>query len=417
LANEQMDRIPVILAGLDCLGGVTTWMKQLRASLADHPRYDVRLLHVELPFNPPPPDFDLHARSIEHAREIIRGLAPAVVIPNYVWDLYLSACDPGIKCLAFCHSDSQDEYYRPLAWFEPLISQLIAVSPECRRGVIDRLSWRADDVTLLPYGVPVKSSLDRPYQTEPLRLIYAGRMAQFQKRVWDFVPLVEELTRSRIPFVFDVYGDGNELPGLKAAIEKACPHAPVNFRGRVSREALDEIWPRYDVFIQTSDFEGTSISMLEAMSHGVVPVVTAARSGVAGVIRHGENGFVVPVGDMAALARTLGALAADQPGLAAAGRAAHQTAKGYSLENYCGRFAEVLDRVVAGERTIDSVQTDGQLGGLAPHYRQDQTIAALRAENARLKTGGDETLWGTLIRRFHRPRSLQGAPSMLRKAS
>jgi glycosyltransferase involved in cell wall biosynthesis len=397
-----MNRIPVILAGLDCLGGVTTWMKQLRASLARHPRYDVRLMHIELPLNPPPPDFDLHAKSVDHAREIIRELAPAVVIPNYVWDLYLSACDPGVKCLAMCHSDSDEEYYRPLAWFEPLVSHIIAVSPECRRGVSEQLPRRAGDVTLLPYGVPVARTIKRGYQTRPLRLIYAGRMAQFQKRVWDFLPLVEQLTQAGTPFVFDIVGDGNELPGLQAAIEQSCPGAPVVFHGRAPREALDGIWPEHDVFIQTSDFEGTSISMLEAMSHGVVPVVTAARSGVAGVIRHGENGYVVPVGDMAAMARMLAELANSPARLAAAGRAAHQTARNYSLENYCARFVDVLDRVVATERTIDQVQTDGQLGGLAPLYRQDRAIAALRAENEQLQSELDATLWRTLQRRFGR---------------
>jgi glycosyltransferase involved in cell wall biosynthesis len=412
-----MNRIPVILAGLDCLGGVTTWMKQLRASLAGHPRYDVRLLHIELPLNPPPPDFDLHAKSVEHAREIIRSLAPAVVVPNYVWDLYLSACEPGVKCLAMCHSDSDEEYYRPLAWFEPLISHIIAVSPECQRGVSHHLPRRAGDVTRLPYGVPVARTLERDYQAQPLRLIYAGRMAQFQKRVWDFLPLVEELQRAGTPYVFDIVGDGNETPGLQAAIEQSCPGAPVVFHGRQPREALDGIWPVHDVFLQTSDFEGTSISMLEAMSHGVVPVVTAARSGVAGVIRHGENGFVVPVGDMAAMARVLGELAADPARLAAAGHAAHQTAQGYSLENYCTRFVEVLDRVVAAERTIDSVQTDGQLGGLAPLYRQNETIAALRAENARLQAELDATLWRTVKRQFDRARSRRGDQDAQRNAA
>lgn len=399
------------------MGGVTTWMKQLRASFANHPRYDVRLLHIELPLNPPPPDFDFHARNIEHAREIIRRLAPAVVVPNYVWDLYLSACDPGVKCLAICHCDSLDEYYRPLAWFDPLVSHIVAVSPECQRGVTDRLPSRAGDVTLLPYGVPVARSLSRHYQAQPLRLIYAGRMAQFQKRVWDFVPLVEQLTRAGTPFVFDIVGDGNETQGVKAAIERACPSAPVMFCGRVPRTSLDGIWPQHDVFIQTSDFEGTSISMLEAMSHGVVPVVSAARSGVAGVIRDGVNGYVVPVGDMTAMANVLAELAQSPARIAAAGRAAHRTAQEYSLENYCTQFVDVLDRVMAAERTIDSVQTDGQLGGLAPLFRQDQTIAALRAENSRLQAKLNAKLWGTLKRQFNRLRSGRFSSTTHREAA
>ncbi len=413
----HMSRIPVILAGLDCLSGVTTWMKQLRAALIDHPWYDVRLLHIELPYNPPPPDFDFHARSIEHAREIIRSLAPAVIVPNYVWDLYLAASDLGVKCLAMCHSDTEDEYYRPLGWFEPLASHFIAVSPECQERLAQRLPHRASDITLLPYGVPVAAKLGRRYETRPLRLIYAGRLEQVQKRVWDFLPLVGQLMQAGAPFVFDIIGTGGELPALRAAFEQAYPHAPVVFHGQVPRKELDEIWPQHDVFIQTSEFEGTSVSMLEAMSHGVVPVVTAARSGVAGVIRNDVNGFVVPVGDIATMADVLVDLVASPSRLEAVGREAHRSAQNFSLERYCARFVEVLDRVVAAERMIDHVRTDGLLGGLAPLYRQDRTIAALRAENVHLQAKVNAKLWGTIKRQFNRLRSSRFSATTHREAA
>ena len=54
------------------------------------------------------------------------------------------------------------------------------------------------------------------------------------------------------------------------------------------------------IVLSVSEFEGTSISMLEAMGQGVTPVVTDIASGVRDVIVAGENGWLVPMGDMPA---------------------------------------------------------------------------------------------------------------------
>lgn len=37
---------------------------------------------------------------------------------------------------------------------------------------------------------------------------------------------------------------------------------------------MDAFWKGQDVFVNVSEYEGTSLSMLEAMGYGCVPVVT-----------------------------------------------------------------------------------------------------------------------------------------------
>ena len=175
--------------------------------------------------------------------------------------------------------------------------------------------------------------LSRNYQTKPLRLIYAGRVTQPQKRVWDFIPLVENLLRARVPFVFDIVGEGDEFEPLEQMMRARVPAADVHFHPRVPHKEMAAKWLNHDIFVQVSDFEGTSVSMLEAMAHGAVPVVTAASSGIDGVINQEENGFVVPVGDMAAMAKVMARLASDETILPNAGRAAYQTAQAYAMES------------------------------------------------------------------------------------
>jgi hypothetical protein len=107
--------------------------------------------------------------------------------------------------------------------------------------------------------------------------------------------------------------------------------------------------------------------MLEAMAYGVVPAVTAASSGIEGVIDSGRNGFVVPVGDMEKMAQVLGRMATDQKLLESTGQAAHQAARRYSMDLYVDRFAEFLDGVVAAENV--SVQSRcGMFGHVHPLF-------------------------------------------------
>jgi hypothetical protein len=137
--------------------------------------------------------------------------------------------------------------------------------------------------------------------------------------------------------------------------------------------------------LQVSDFEGTSVSMLEAMAHGVVPVVTAASSGIAGVIQHGENGFVVPVGDMAAMAREVKRLAMDRSLLASASRASHETSQAYSIERHSERFVQILDQMLEEGKEVDLHGRYGMFGPTHPVFKQRQLILHQQQQISKLQ--------------------------------
>lgn len=390
-------KLPVILAGSNCLSGVTSWANHLRVGLADHPLYDVRHLVIG---DKPNGQFDICATSIEHALRLIRTLSPAIVVPNYMWSLFLSGLEPGIRCIGMCHADSVVEYYRPLSWYEPVITKFVAVSKECTERLSQCVTNRTEDIETLPYGVHVPKTLERDYQTRPLRLIYAGRVTQPQKRVWDFLPLVENLLRARVPFVFDIVGEGDEFEPLRQIMRARVPAADVHFHPRVSQDQMDAVWSSHDIFVQVSEFEGTSVSMLEAMARGTVPVVTAASSGIAGVINNEKNGFVVPVGDMAAMAETMGRLAKDPSLLQNAGRGAHQTARGYSMELYLEKFVRVLDEVSDFTKEVDLHKRYGYFSPNHPLFVQRDLMAQQMSQLQELQTRSAET--GTRQLKYNR---------------
>lgn len=99
----------------------------------------------------------------------------------------------------------------------------------------------------------------------------------------------------------DILGEGEERKRLEQKI------AAMGLRERIclpgySNDVYQEM-RKCSLFVSSSDYEGISNSMLEAMALGVPVICTDCPAGGAReVIRNGENGFLVPTGDRAAMA-------------------------------------------------------------------------------------------------------------------
>lgn len=66
----------------------------------------------------------------------------------------------------------------------------------------------------------------------------------------------------------------------------------------------------FDIFALSSDYEGFPYVLLEAMAEGL-PLVATRVGGTELAIREGENGFVVPIGDIQGFAQSLDLLLSD----------------------------------------------------------------------------------------------------------
>jgi glycosyltransferase involved in cell wall biosynthesis len=82
----------------------------------------------------------------------------------------------------------------------------------------------------------------------------------------------------------------------------------IRFAGILSNADVTRELQAHDALLLVSDYEGLPITVLEAMAAGCVPVVTALRSGIPELVRNGENGFTVEVGDIEAFAERLSTL-------------------------------------------------------------------------------------------------------------
>lgn len=105
-----------------------------------------------------------------------------------------------------------------------------------------------------------------------------------------------------------IVGDG-PLGGELEVLARQCG-AQVSFAGHVTHEQVSDEIRNARLFVLNSTYEGLPHIVLEAKAVGVA-VLASDAGGTPETIRHGENGWLVPVGDNTALAAGIRRLLGD----------------------------------------------------------------------------------------------------------
>lgn len=361
MREQDPNAVAFVLPDGLSLGGVTTWSLQMKKLLQERERPAYILRHrfarevdeyvaaeagsstIECSSRHLASDFESNVAKY-------RSILPAVIVPNWSPEAYsfcakLSRRDSArLRVIGYCHTD-EEQYYATLCRYEPIIHRFVAVSQVCAERLRGLLPHRAQDIVERAYGVEVPSRGRRPPlpADAPLRLLYAGRIVEKQKRVFDLVVLAEELMRRGVHFTMRIVGDGVDRSALIARWQRlpAAARERVSIEPAVSPGAMSELYHQSDVCVLTSAYEGTSIFMLEAMAHGCVPVVTQV-SGVAEVLTAGETGLAFPIGAMDEMAAGIARLASQRDWLQQAGARAHECSRQWSNESYADWFETLI---------------------------------------------------------------------------
>ncbi len=177
----------------------------------------------------------------------------------------------------------------------------------------------ADAAKSFPAGIRKKSVVisnplepqEEPYTGErEKRIVAVGRLSA-QKNHKMLLRAFASFAKSRGDYILVLYGQGELETELRAMAEELGMRRRVMFRG-FSSHVLADIRTAA-MYVLSSDYEGISNSMLEAMALGLPVIATDCPIGGSRMyIRDGVNGLLVPVGDEEALARAMERLA-DEP--------------------------------------------------------------------------------------------------------
>jgi glycosyltransferase involved in cell wall biosynthesis len=184
--------------------------------------------------------------------------------------------------------------------------RVLAPDASMKQDVRKNLGVDDRKVALVPNAIDL-SDVDREIPPSDLGIPPEARLILSVGRLESnkgFSLLVRALSRIPKDFLWVLVGDGPERGALEAEIEREGLHLHARLLGRVTDDELHALYERSDLFVHPTLYEGSSMVTLEAMAHRKA-VVASRVGGIPDKIVDGENGLLVPPGDVAALARAI----------------------------------------------------------------------------------------------------------------
>ena len=346
----------VIVTGTLQLGGSTTFVYNLTTELVK--RQVACLVISSEAEHPMANDFDrsnVEVMLCDERREIfedrvkrtlqrVREFKPDAVIANLApFEFEVLRYVPhGVFKIGVVHSD-EPNVYLTLNNYAPWMDAIVGVSASIVRR-LDKID-AFDQVPKhhLSCGVPMPKVLARQMQSSgSIRILYLGRLANEQKRVHLFPKIAAGLEKARIPFYWTIAGDGPDRTALQNRVTRSGLASHVQFLGAVNYAKIGALFENHDVFLLVSDYEGLPLSLLEAMGHGLVPVVSDLESGIREVV-DASSGILVPADDVNGYAQAIVHLHENRGELAAKSAGARNRVRtNFSVERMTDRWLSIL---------------------------------------------------------------------------
>jgi len=206
---------------------------------------------------------------------------------------------------------------------------VFCLSSEDREYLMRRFNLSQNKITrIYPAADPIYAAVakERNYARDD-RLLFAGTWRK-NKGIEDLVPAFAALAARHPELKLIVLGAGAPEATVRAAF-------PEEFRSRVlCRQTTSEVetaavFLAADIYLLPSLFEGTPLTLIEAMMSGL-PIVTTATCGMKDIVRDGKNGLLVPIRSPEAVVAAVERLINNSAFRARLGRAAQAEA----LEKY-----------------------------------------------------------------------------------
>ncbi len=255
---------------------------------------------------------------------------PCTIICNFPQQIFWSACivrrlyPDHVRVIAVHHSDDE-LYYHAYSLWQKEIDKCMVISSQIKNKLLF-LGMEGKKISYLKWKVVCEEYINRTWNKvlAPLQIGYAGRITVVSKRIDVLPELAVKLKEKNICCQINIAGSGEYEAILQQRVKDENIEKGIMFAGYIDREYLPDFWKNQDIMISCSEREGHSISQSEAMAAGAVPVITDV-SGARDDVTDGYNGFVVPVGDVDALADRICYLYYNRDELVRMGKCAHDT--------------------------------------------------------------------------------------------
>ncbi len=303
----------------------------------------------------------LEPRRFETARNYLKRIIalihdynPDVIINNIVH--YMQACYPYLPDtmvkLSVIHSISPREITICTA-HDAHVDSVIAVSENIKKAALQL--GRAGKIIVLPVGIHIEDSVGTASaDNTKIKLTYLGRLTKdSSKNLFSFEKITDYLLNERIPFELLFIGDGDARSSLEERFNQKEYFKDVIFSGAVAPDKVKLLLHGRDIFLLPSTFEGTPHALLEAMSFGLVPIVSRLKGSTDQIITDCKSGFLcqLPM-EPIEYGQYIKKLSEDRDGLKNMSDAARRAMDKYSIETIGKAYLDLIESSLKTERNL-----------------------------------------------------------------
>jgi glycosyltransferase involved in cell wall biosynthesis len=222
----------------------------------------------------------------------------------------------------------------------------------------------------IPCGIPLRPMPSRAGgASQALRLAWVGRMDEAEKRVSDLPKIAAQLRDAGVTFTFDLMGDGPARESLARAFDALDLGDRVRLHPWSSTNDVLALLAQADLLLMSSNSEGMSITVMEALSMGC-GIVSSRVSGVEDYESHPAASaclWIYDIGDVSgAVERIRAAARIQSPTRADAARtlAESEFSIGVCAQRYAQLFTRLAPTDSVGHVAVDATRTLTALASL-----------------------------------------------------
>lgn len=186
---------------------------------------------------------------------------------------------------------------------------------------------------------PISPDLPEPFCGKRQRKIVSVGRLNFQKNYPLLIASFKRFLKTHADYILEIYGEGEEREKLQSIIGQETRIKLVGFTNDLYNRINNAM-----AFIMTSDFEGVSNAMLEALSLGIPTIVTDCPAyGARMFIDNYENGIIIPLNDENAVVKALSDVVDSADLRGKMSQKSVEIRRLLSVEHICDQYIELIE--------------------------------------------------------------------------
>lgn len=231
---------------------------------------------------------------------------------------------------------------------------MISISDPTTRSLIENYNVDKDKVFTIPLGIDLDYIYNnislKPLNEREYDIAFVGRFAAI-KRISDLIDAVSTIVNSCRSLKVALVGDGPQMGLIQKKILDLKLSKKVYIYGFVDENMKYSILNNSKLFILPSEREGFSLSTLEAMALGCVPVVSKPKFdevfGVSHFVKNNENGMYYNAGNVNELAQNISILLDNLELCKLMSSNAVKTARLYTNSEMARRIYDTMEQIIS----------------------------------------------------------------------